>query len=106
MARYSETPEDHPSYQDEWKKFWSAKFKELQSEGKCDPHTYDYKPEWISFWHVRVKELHEEELNLRKKSLKAKYGLSDEDKESKAVCKFMYLLKMIKSTHMFKEMPR
>ncbi|XKL59171.1 hypothetical protein PGB90_000187 [Kerria lacca] len=81
MERYSETPEDHPSYQDEWKKFWSAKFKELQNEGKRDPHTYDYKPEWISFWHVRVKELHEEDLNLRKKALKMKYEISEEEEK-------------------------
>lgn len=79
LELYSETPENHPSYQDEWKKFWCNRFKELQSEGKVDPHTYDYKPEWINFWNVRVKELFNEELERQRKELKTKYALSEED---------------------------
>ena len=79
MELYSETPENHPSYQDEWKKFWCNRFKELQSEGKVDPHTYDYKPEWITFWNVRVKELYNEELERQRNELKVKYGLTEEE---------------------------
>ncbi len=83
IERFTKIPEDHPAYQDEWKKFWCARFKELQNEGKCDPHTYDYKPEWITFWNVRVKEIFDEEFEERKKALKAKYGIGDEEKSAK-----------------------
>lgn len=83
MEGYTETPESHPAYQDEWKKFWCAKFKEIQSEGKEDPHKYDYKPEWITFWNTRVKELFDEELKSKITALKSKYGISGEAKEDK-----------------------
>lgn len=81
MERFKETPENHPAYQDEWKKFWFNRFKELQAEGKIDPHSYDYKPEWIAFWNVRVKELFTLELENKRKELRVKYALPEADKE-------------------------
>lgn len=82
MKLYAEVPENHPAYQDEWKKFWCTRFKELQAEGKVDPHTYDYKPEWIEVWNIRVKELFDEELQNQKKSLRLKYGFPEGMEES------------------------
>lgn len=83
-----ETPESHPAYQDEWKKFWCAKFKEVQKEGKEDPLKYDYKPEWIIFWNKRVKELFDEEFKSKMNALKNKYRISDHKKEEKV--SFLY----------------
>lgn len=88
MDGYIETPESHPAYQDEWKKFWCAKFKKLRKEGKEDPFKYDYKPEWIIFWNVRVKVLFVEEFESKMNALKKKYQLSDCKKEEKV--SFLY----------------
>lgn len=103
MRKYEETPENHPAYQDEWKKFWCNRFKELQSEGKVNPHTYDYKPEWIDFWNVRMKELFKKELETRQSSLKLKFSIPDiEDKDDKEVISFF--LKLVRKSVLFKRM--
>jgi hypothetical protein len=48
-----------------------------KTEGKVNPHTYDYKPEWITFWNELMKELFKEELTNRRNALKSKYKISD-----------------------------
>lgn len=71
LSHHEKNPENHPSYPDEWKKFWNRRFKELQIEGK-DPNTYDFKPEWILSWSKRLQEFHEEEVNEKIEKLRNK----------------------------------
>ena len=35
------TPEDHPMYGTEWKKFWQKRYEELKEEGKVKISSYD-----------------------------------------------------------------
>lgn len=72
-----EIPGSHPEYEDEWKRFWCAKYLEVQNEGKEDPLKYDYKSEWIGFWDTRLKQLFDEELKSKMKALKNKHRLPD-----------------------------
>lgn len=77
MKGYMEIPGSHPEYEDEWKRFWCAKYLEVQNEGKEDPLKYDYKSEWIGFWDTRLKQLFDEELKSKMKALKNKHRLPD-----------------------------
>jgi len=60
---HEKNPEKHPSYPDEWKKFWNRRYKELQAEGN-DPSKHDFKPEWIEFWNKRMREIHNGAINV------------------------------------------
>lgn len=63
FKEYEKCPEKHPLYSEEWKNFWSRRYKEISATGK-NANDYDYKPEWIQFWTKRMKQLHE--LNVEK----------------------------------------
>ncbi|KAI9581910.1 uncharacterized protein CG7065 isoform X1 [Glossina fuscipes] len=78
---YEKNPEKHPSYPEEWKKFWNRRYKELQTEKKVDPNKYDYKPEWIVYWTARMKELFNVEVEKKKKEIKVKLGLPEDAEE-------------------------
>uniref|UniRef100_A0A1A9Z9R5 Uncharacterized protein n=1 Tax=Glossina pallidipes TaxID=7398 RepID=A0A1A9Z9R5_GLOPL len=78
---YEKSPEKHPSYPEEWKKFWNRRYKELQTEKKVDPNKYDYKPEWIVYWTARMKELFNGEVEKKKKEIKVKLGLPEDAEE-------------------------
>ncbi|KAM7349991.1 uncharacterized protein CG7065 [Cochliomyia hominivorax] len=78
---YEKSPEKHPHYPEEWKKFWNRRYKELQAEKKVDPNKYDYKPEWIVFWTKRMKELFNVEVEKKKKEIKVKLGLPEDAEE-------------------------
>lgn len=78
-SRYYHTqPEKHPAYNGEWKVFWNRKQMEVKETGR-DPAKYDYTPEWKVFWNERVEELYIHEYQERKRELKRKYNLSDEE---------------------------
>ncbi|XP_011297518.1 uncharacterized protein CG7065 [Fopius arisanus] len=74
---HEKNPEKHPSYPDEWKKFWNRRYKELQADGK-DPSKHDFKPEWIDFWNKRMREIHNEQLSLRKEEIRKRLELPEE----------------------------
>lgn len=76
------SPEKHPLYAEEWKKFWCRRFKEVKAEGK-DPNKFDYRPEWIKFWTIRMKELHDEDIDKKKREIRKSLGLPDEDGDKK-----------------------
>uniref|UniRef100_A0A1A9WVE8 Uncharacterized protein n=1 Tax=Glossina brevipalpis TaxID=37001 RepID=A0A1A9WVE8_9MUSC len=78
---YEKSPEKHPSYPEEWKKFWNRRYKELQAEKKVDPNKYDYKPEWIVYWTARMKDLFNVEVDKKKKEIKVKLGLPEDAEE-------------------------
>ncbi|KAK9882963.1 hypothetical protein WA026_001180 [Henosepilachna vigintioctopunctata] len=77
LKKHKLNPEKHPKYNDEWKKFWNLRYKELQAQGK-NAATHDFKPEWIEFWNKRMLELHQEEIKTKKLSLRKRLGLPDE----------------------------
>ena len=77
MKFHEKNPEKHPSYPDEWKKFWNRRYKELQAEGK-DPSKHDFKPEWIEFWNKRMREIHNEQLQQRKEEIRKRLELPEE----------------------------
>ncbi|XP_045476569.1 uncharacterized protein CG7065-like isoform X2 [Harmonia axyridis] len=77
LKKHKENPEKHPKYNDEWKKFWNARYKELQAEGK-NASTHDFKPEWIECWNKRMLELHKEEIVSSKAALRKRLGLGEE----------------------------
>ncbi|XP_015122020.1 uncharacterized protein CG7065 [Diachasma alloeum] len=79
---HEKNPEKHPSYPDEWKKFWNRRYKELQADGK-DPSKHDFKPEWIDFWNKRMREIHNEQLSARKEEIRKRLDLP-EDKPPEA----------------------
>lgn len=33
FKEHEKNPEKHPNYSDEWKRFWSRRYKELQADG-------------------------------------------------------------------------
>ena len=74
---HEKNPEKHPSYPDEWKKFWNRRYKELQAEGK-DPSKHDFKPEWIEFWNKRMREMHNEQLQQRKEEIRKRLELPED----------------------------
>ncbi|KAK0089137.1 hypothetical protein PV326_004578 [Microctonus aethiopoides] len=74
---HEKNPEKHPSYPDEWKKFWNRRYKELQAEGK-DPSKHDFKPEWIEFWNKRMREMHNEQLAARKEEIRKRLELPED----------------------------
>lgn len=74
---HEKNPEKHPSYPDEWKKFWNRRYKELQAEGK-DPSKHDFKPEWIEFWNKRMREIHNEQLQQRKEEIRKRLELPED----------------------------
>ncbi|XP_044758748.1 uncharacterized protein CG7065-like isoform X2 [Coccinella septempunctata] len=76
LKKHKENPEKHPKYNDEWKKFWNARYKELQAEGK-NAATHDFKPEWIEYWNKRILELHQEEVISSKAALRKRLGLEE-----------------------------
>lgn len=77
FTQHKKNPEKHTQYNDEWKKFWNKRYKELQTEGK-DVSSHDFKPEWIIFWSNRMSELHQEEVKIKKEALRKRLGLPDE----------------------------
>ena len=77
LKEYEKSPEKHPQYSDEWKAFWSRRYKELLAQGK-NANDYDYKPEWIEFWMKRMKELHKKEVAKIKTANRKKLGLGPE----------------------------
>lgn len=77
LTQHKKNPEKHSQYNDEWKKFWNKRYKELQTEGK-DVTSHDFKPEWIIFWSGRMQELHQEEIKNKKEALRKRLGLPDE----------------------------
>lgn len=77
---HQKNPEKHPLYGEEWKKFWNARYKELQAMGK-DPTKHDFKPEWVTYWNSRVNELLDIDFKGQKDALKKKYELVGEEEE-------------------------
>ncbi|XP_056637316.1 uncharacterized protein CG7065-like isoform X1 [Diorhabda sublineata] len=77
LKQHEKNPEKHPHYNEEWKKFWNRRYKELKNEGK-DASKYDFKPEWIEFWNKRLVELHSDELRNRKEALRKRLALPEE----------------------------
>ncbi|XP_060523049.1 uncharacterized protein CG7065-like isoform X2 [Cylas formicarius] len=77
LKNHERNPEKHPRYNDEWKKFWNRRYKELQAQGK-DAAKHDFKPEWIDFWGKKMLEMHRDELKARKDGLRKRLGLPDE----------------------------
>jgi zinc finger CCCH domain-containing protein 13 len=75
FKEYEKSPEKHPLYSEEWKAFWSRRYKELTAQGK-NANDHDYKPEWISFWTKRMKELHNIEIDKKQEFYRKKLGLS------------------------------
>lgn len=78
---YERNPERHPKYSEEWKMFWSRKFKELLAKGK-DANSYDYKPEWVEFWVERMHDLHRMDVDKVKEDLRKQLGLSFKEVEA------------------------
>ncbi|XP_044004555.1 uncharacterized protein CG7065-like [Aphidius gifuensis] len=74
---HEKNPEKHPSYPDEWKKFWNRRYKELQADGQ-DPSKHDFKPEWIDFWNKRMREIHNEQLASRKEDIRKRLELPED----------------------------
>lgn len=74
---HEKNPEKHPSYPDEWKKFWNKRYKELQAAGN-DPSKHDFKPEWIEFWNKRMREIHNDQLMQRKEEIKKRLELPED----------------------------
>lgn len=86
--RYQLTPESHPKYDEEWKKFWYRRYKELKKEGKVNPEDYDYTDEWSRFWKIRAKEILHENNEAEEKKIRLRFKLPTsyeplETKESK-----------------------
>lgn len=81
---HEKNPEKHPSYPDEWKKFWNRRYKELQAEGK-DPSKHDFKPEWIEFWNKRMREIHNEQLQQRKEEIRKRLELPEDKPPEKLI---------------------
>lgn len=79
---HQKTPEDHPMYAKEWKKFWAHRYKELKVEGKVNPSDYDYKPEWVDFWMKRMKEILVETIKDKKIEILMKLKLPLDYEES------------------------
>lgn len=77
FKEYDKNPESHPQYSEEWKSFWSRRYKELTLE-KLDANGHDYKPEWIQYWTMRMKELHKLEIDKKKETCRKSLGLSIE----------------------------
>lgn len=75
FKEYEKSPEKHSLYSEEWKAFWSRRYKELIAQGK-DAAGHDYKPEWIEFWTKRMKELHKTTIEKIKADFRKKLGLS------------------------------
>lgn len=72
FKEYEKNPEKHPLYSDEWKSFWSKRYKEILSEGKLNPNNYDYKPEWVKYWTVQMRKLHEADVQKKKNEIRKK----------------------------------
>lgn len=90
---HEKNPEKHPSYPEEWKKFWNKRYKELQSEKK-DPSKHDFKPEWIVFWTKRIKELQESDIERKKQEIRKKLNLPDDGKERTDELKEQFTMKV------------
>lgn len=68
FKQYRKDPETHPSYNEEWQKFWKRRKDELITAG-LDHRKYNYQPEWVRFIKVRIEELYGQEVeNLKVKS--------------------------------------
>ncbi|XP_037805712.1 uncharacterized protein LOC119599870 isoform X2 [Lucilia sericata] len=68
FKQYRIDPETHPSYNDEWQKFWKRRKDELVKAG-LDHRKYNYQPEWVRFIKIRLEELYGQEVeNLKIKS--------------------------------------
>lgn len=78
FKEFEKSPEKHPKYCEEWKAFWSRRYKELIAQGK-DANGHDYKPEWIEYWTKRVKELHKKEIEKVKIDYRKKLNLTADD---------------------------
>lgn len=59
--QYRKDLEKHPSYNEEWQKFWKRRKDELKSTG-LDHRTYNYQPEWVKFIKIRIEELYNQEV--------------------------------------------
>lgn len=77
FKEYEKNPEKHSLYSEEWKAFWSRRYKELIALGK-DAASHDYKPEWIAFWTKRMKDLHKGNIAKIKTDFRKKLGLTQE----------------------------
>ncbi|KAM7363423.1 uncharacterized protein ACRADG_000334 [Cochliomyia hominivorax] len=68
FKQYRKDPETHPSYNEEWQKFWKRRKDELISTG-IDHRKYNYQPEWVRFIKIRIEELYGQEVeNLKIKT--------------------------------------
>nr|CAH7760324.1 unnamed protein product [Callosobruchus chinensis] len=76
LKQHEKNPEKHPNYNEEWKKFWNGRYKELQANG-VDASKYDFKPEWIQFWNRRMVELHNDEVRAKKEALRKRLDLDE-----------------------------
>lgn len=65
---YQVTPENHPSYNKEWKKFWERRYKEIKREGNKDPKDHDYTSEWIGYWKRRMKQILDDDIEKIKRN--------------------------------------
>jgi hypothetical protein len=72
-------PESHAQYQDEWKKFWVEKYKEIVASG-LDPNNYNYNRDWIVFWPKRILQIHKENLQIKKREIKMEFKTNVKEK--------------------------
>lgn len=83
--KHKETPESHPDYKEEWKKFWGNRFLQIKKEEKLDPQTYDYKKEWSAYWLIRMKNLFEEKLAKKTREIRKSYESSSDSGSNKFI---------------------
>jgi len=77
IQKYDMTPEEHPKYGDEWKKFWEMRYSQVKASG-MNPDTHDYVTEWVPVWSKRCAELMSDEVSTRKAALLKKFRLDSD----------------------------
>ncbi|KAH8383219.1 hypothetical protein KR009_007435 [Drosophila setifemur] len=58
---YKADPEQHPSYQMEWEKFWKRRKDELVQAG-INHRNYNFQNEWIHFFNARLEGLYNQDI--------------------------------------------
>lgn len=57
-------PERHPSYEEEWLKYWDQKCAELEAQG-IDTENYNFHKDWMGVWLTRMQEIMMEKVEQR-----------------------------------------
>lgn len=77
---FKKRPESYPTFAEEWRMFWCNRFKQIEADGKEDPHNYDYRPDWTRYWLIRVKQIYKEKYKKLKSELREDLEASCENK--------------------------